>query len=116
MSELPPQVLGFEARGKVTAHDYETVLMPEIERAARESERLRLLYHLGPGFEGFSLGAIFDDTRLGLSHWQAWEKIAIVTDVDWIGASAGLIGRLIPGEVRVFGEDGLDEASRWLRD
>lgn len=114
MSELPPRVLGFEARGKVTAHDYETVVMPVIDRAAAEGGRLRLLYHLGPAFEGFSLGAMFDDARLGLSHFQSWERIAIVTDDARIRASVELLSKLVPGEVRAFAGDELEAARLWV--
>jgi hypothetical protein len=114
MSELPPHILGFEARGKVTAHDYETVLRPEIDRAAAEGDRLRLLYHLGPAFEGFSLGAMLDDARLGLGHLQAWEKIAVVTDEDWVRNSVGLFSKLVPGTVRVFPNSELPEARSWI--
>lgn len=114
MSELPPGVLGFEARGKVTAHDYETILMPEIDRAVAEGEELRLLYYFGPEFERFSVGAVIEDTRLGFEHIRQWERIAVVSDEDWIRGSVGLFGTLMRSTIRAFPNAQLAEAQAWV--
>jgi len=114
MSELPPRVLGFEACGKVTAQDYETILMPEVNRAVAEGQQLRLLYYLGPEFKGFSVGAMLEDTRLGIGHIKQWEKIAIVSDLEWVRHSASLFGGLIASSIRVFPNAELDTACAWV--
>jgi hypothetical protein len=45
---------------------------------------VRLLYVLGEEFEGYSPAASWEDAKLGIGHWRAWERIAIVTDRGWI--------------------------------
>ena len=48
MSELPPHVVGFEGLGKVTVRDYETVIIPEINRWQRKARRCSVIdgeYH-----------------------------------------------------------------------
>jgi hypothetical protein len=114
MSELPPGILGFEARGKVTAHDYQTVMMPEINRVASRGERLRVLYHLGPGFESFSVGAMIDDALIGVGRTPAWERAAVVTDKEWVHKSFGIFSAITPIEMRVFHNADLDQAARWV--
>ena len=32
--------------------------------------------------KAFDLDAAWDDARVGLGHWNVWERAAIVTDVD----------------------------------
>lgn len=111
---LPDNVLGFEVTGTVTGKDYEDILVPAVERQLAESDKIRLLYHLGGGFEKFDLGAMWEDAKVGLQHLTAWEKIAVVTDVDWVCSSVKVFGFALPAEVRTFSNDGLEEAKDWL--
>jgi len=67
---LPAGTLGFRATGTVTAADYESVLVPDIEAAFAVNRKLRLLYHVAPGFESFQAGAMWDDAKLGFRHFS----------------------------------------------
>ena len=44
----------------------------------------------------------------------AWERIAVVTDVDRVRRGVSAFAWMIHGEVRVVGMDGLDEATAWV--
>jgi hypothetical protein len=112
--DLPDDVLGFTAKGTVTAADYETALIPAVEAALARHPRVRLLYHLGREFSGFEAGALWDDAKVGLRHLGAWERIALVTDVDWIRVATKALGFAMPGQVRVFPDSQLAAAKAWL--
>jgi hypothetical protein len=114
MCELPPAVLGFEAIGRVTAQDYQTVMMPELQQVVGDGGRLRLVYYLGPRFEGFTVGAMLDDALVGVGHPRSWERIAVVADKEWVHKSFGLFGALVPAEVRIFRNAELDAAVSWV--
>ena len=45
--DLPDHVLGFSAKGKVTAEDYEKVLIPAVEKELKENKKIRFLYNFG---------------------------------------------------------------------
>lgn len=111
---LPEHVLGFSAKGKVTAEDYEKVLIPAIEKELKENKKVRFLYQFGEGFESFEAGAMWEDTKVGLSHFKSWERIAIVTDIEWLRVMTKVFGFTMPGVVRVFGNSELSEAVKWL--
>jgi len=111
---LPDGVIGFEAAGEVSADDYRDVLVPAIEAALRGGERLSLLYVLGERFDGMSAGAMWQDTKLGLEHPRSWQRLAIVTDVEWIGHAIKAFAWTIPAEVRVFALADRGEAEAWL--
>ena|SRR5581483_7098552 len=111
---LPPKVLGFNATGTVTAKDYELVIIPALEAQFARREKVRFLYHLGDAFSGFEAGAMWDDMKLGLKHPAAWERMAVVSDVEWIRAAVKIFGLGIPGHVRVFHNRELAEAKRWI--
>lgn len=112
--DLPDHVLGFTAKGRVTAADYESVLIPAVEEALSRHLKVRLLYHLGGEFSGFEAGALWDDAKVGLRHLGAWERIALVSDVDWIRVAAKALGFAMPGQVRVFSNTELSAAKAWL--
>jgi hypothetical protein len=111
---LPDNVVGFTARGTVTASDYESVIIPAVEALFARRAKVRFLYHLGKDFSGFEAGAMWDDTKLGLKHLAGWEKMAVVSDVEWLRAAVRIFGLAIPGHVRVFHDRELAEAKRWV--
>lgn len=113
MDAMPSGTIGFEARGKVSKEDYEDVLVPALT-AAMEQGPVRLLYLLGDDFDSYSPGAMWSDARLWAGHRDAWERIAIVTDVDWVENGVKAFGWLMPGEIRVFDDDEVDKAKLWL--
>ena len=99
---MPPGVVGLRASGKVTAEDYKTVLAPTLDRALADSGKVRLVYELGADYEGFEGGGVWQDLRLGASHFNSFDRMALVTDVDWMRHAANALGFLMPGEIEVF--------------
>jgi SpoIIAA-like len=100
--DLPDNVLGFIAKGTVTANDYESVIIPEVEALFSRHRKVRFLYHFGEDFTGFEPGAMWDDTKLGLKHLTGWERMAVVSDIEWIRGAMRVFSLAIPGHVRVF--------------
>ncbi len=107
-------ILEIHMNGEITAEDYQNTLTPALEQALAEHDRVRLLVRIGPGFEGYSAKAAWADAKLGLRHWSGFERIAVVTDVDWIETLIGALGFVFPGPVDTFDLDELDDARRWL--
>jgi hypothetical protein len=111
---LPDNVLAFEAAGKVTDSDYEDVLIPAVEESLKTQDKVRLLYVLGSRFEGYEAEAMWDDAKLGLGHLGSWEKIALVTDQGLLRGMVKAMGFAMPGEVKVFSLDELEQAKSWV--
>ncbi len=111
---LPDNVLGIHAEGKITAEDYETVLMPALHAKIKEHHKIRILYQIAENFDGFALGAMLDDAKVGIEHITAWEKVAFVSENHWINSMTGFFRHLIPVELRVFNLSQMDEAREWL--
>jgi len=114
MTDLPERVLGLKASGEVTAEDYKTVLVPAIEGQLTKHRKVRLLYVLGDEFKGYSGGAAWEDAKVGMKHLTSFERVAVVTDIDWIENMIKAFGFAIPGEVRVFDDDDLEAARQWI--
>ncbi len=114
ITDLPDRVLGLKATGEVTAEDYTNVVVPALEQKLSSLKKVRLLYVLGDDFKSYSGSAAWEDTKVGMKHLTAFERVAVVTDVDWIENMVKAFGFAMPGEVRVFDEDELGDARTWI--
>lgn len=114
IQDLPDNVVGLRGSGRITADDYKSVLVPAVEQKLSAHGKIRLLYVLGHDVEGYSAGAAWEDTKVGMKHLTSWDRIAVVTDTDWIEDAIKAVGFALPCEVRVFDCDDLDDAREWI--
>ena len=114
LQEYPDNVLAVSGSGRITGDDYRLVLVPAAEARISRHGAVRVLYYLGPKFRGFSSSAVWSDMMFGLSNWSKFGRIALVTDVEWIRASAHLFSPFFHGALRVFGVTELRVASAWI--
>jgi hypothetical protein len=114
LTDFPDNVVAFKCHGRVTKDDYDTVLIPEVEKRLKQHEKLRIYYEFTPDFDGIDPGAAWEDARVGFSHFLRWERIAVTTDVDWIKQPMRLFGFLMPAEVRTFSLAESDNARKWI--
>jgi len=111
---FPSNVVGFACHGHVTKQDYDSVLLPVVEKALEENDKLRLYYETASDFAGIEAGAVWEDTKVGMSHLTRWERLAVVTDVEWIRHTMKLFGFLVPGEMKVFSPGEVAQAREWI--
>jgi hypothetical protein len=111
---FPEIVVAVAATGRVTRHDYEDVLIPKVKDAFGKFAKLRVYYEIGPDFSGFDAGAVWEDFAMGMEHIRDWERIAVVTDVEWIRLAVAAFRFLIPGKVCVFEVAETTAARRWI--
>jgi hypothetical protein len=116
IAEMPPGAIGLRAGGKLSREDYESVLEPALEEGIGSGE-LRLVFVIDD-FDGLEPGAMIEDMKTGfkalIRDHSAWKRFALVTDVDWIATAFRLFTWMTPGEVKIFGLDGIDEAKAWV--
>jgi hypothetical protein len=114
VSNLSGGIECLRAMGTVTADDFESVCRPLFHDARRDGQRIKLLYHFGPEFEGFTAGALLDDARIGLQYLRLLERMAVVSDRQVVRDSARLIGAMLPCPTHVFRNDEWSLALDWL--
>ena len=113
LSDMPAGVLGLEAVDDVEEEDYREVVVPAVEAAIAEHGKVRLVYVLGPDFDEYEGEAAWEDLKLGARHASSFERIAVVTDKEWVTHTVHALGWLVPGDVEVFGLDELEKAKQW---
>ncbi len=111
---FPADVLAIEAHGLIDHDAYTRDLIPAIEARLAAQGRLKLLYALGEDFAGFTAGAMFEDSKVGLLHLSDFARVAVVGDVAWINAGVRFFAPLIPCPVRSFTRADLAAAKAWI--
>ncbi|RYH08150.1 STAS/SEC14 domain-containing protein [Tropicimonas sp. IMCC6043] len=107
-------VMEIHLSGVVTSDDYADVLVPAIEKALQDREQLRVLVRVGEGFERYTLEAMGADARLGLKHWNGFDRIAVVSDTGWLNTTVRAVSIFVNCPVSVFALGEEDAARRWL--
>ena len=115
LKDFPPRVLAFVCKGKVTAQDYKTVLEPAVDEVLKQPGKVRLYYETDASFENIAFGAMWEDFKVGVEHLLRWERVALVTDVDWIANTLRAFGWLIHGELKVFPQAEAEAAKAWIK-
>jgi hypothetical protein len=87
--------------------------VPAINKVLAEHRKVRLVYVLGPEFDDYEGGAVWEDLKLGMSHPVSYERVAVVTDARWAGPALKIFSVLWPGQARAFSLAELDSAKRW---
>lgn len=49
-----------------------------------------------------------------MEHVTRWEKIAVVTDNEWLRRSVSIFGYLLPGEIKAFPAAEEEDARAWI--
>jgi hypothetical protein len=114
LKSFPGNVLAFVCHGQVTKQDYATVLIPAVEKALEEHDKVRLYYETAPDFSGIDPSAVWADTKVGVGHLLRWERVAVVTDEEWIKHTMKFFSFMLPGELRVFPTTEAAAARTWI--
>jgi hypothetical protein len=111
---FPENVIAVAAKGRVTVEDYDKKLIPRVEETLKKHPRVRLYYELGKAFSGIDAGAAWKDLKIGMEHLSNWERMALVTDVEWIRLALDAFRFLMPGRLRIFSTAEAKEARAWI--
>jgi hypothetical protein len=110
----PDSVVAIACHGEVTGQDYDTVLIPAVEKALKTHDKVRLLYEIGPDFASYDAGAAWEDFKVGMEHFSRWERVAIITDIEWITLAMRLFSVFLPGAMRVYPTADAAKARLWI--
>jgi len=114
LNEMPAGTIGFEAVGAVEDEDWERNVEPHLREAIAGGDQLRLLYLLGPRSGEVDDDAVQKEAGFHARHLKAYERLAVVTDEEWVRPALRGLSFLLPGQARAFPVSDLEAAKRWL--
>jgi len=114
MTDMPAETIGFEAVGEVEDDDWEHMVEPVLRREIAEGHKVRLLYLLGPDARDVEGDAMKADTGFRARHATSFDRVAVVSDEDWMRPALGALSFLVPGKAKGFPVHELSAAKAWL--
>ena len=114
LPDFPDHVIAVRASGKVTGREYRKILVPADKEKRRTRASLNLFYQFTPEFTGMDARGMWEDTKLDLSHWHGWGRIAIIADNPTIRFGARMAALVLRRPVRVFANAEAAAARAWV--
>jgi hypothetical protein len=111
---MPVGTVGFEAIGKVEDDDFERAVEPVLRGEIAAGRKIRLLYLLGPELREYEGDTLAEEMKFAARHPTQYERVAVVSDEDWLRPAIKTLSVLLPGEAKAFPVRQLDEAKKWL--
>lgn len=112
--DLPAGTIGFEAIGEVEDDDWEEAVEPVLRREIADGRTVRLLYLLGPEARNVEGDAMSSDTGFRMRHATSFDRVAVVSDEDWMRPALRALSFLLPGKAKGFRVRELEAAKAWL--
>ncbi|MGA9659107.1 MAG: STAS/SEC14 domain-containing protein [Asticcacaulis sp.] len=112
--DFPENVMAFRLHDKATKDDYEQVLIPAMQAGFERDAKLRVWFETAPDFTGYTLGAMGEDAGLGLTYLSRWERVAVVSDADWLRRAALIFRPFMPCPLKAFHLNEITQAKAWI--
>jgi hypothetical protein len=106
------KLLEVRATGKHTKEFYEE-FVPTVERMITESGKLRILFIMHD-FHGWTAGAMWEDIKFDVKHWNDIERLAIVGESKWEQGMAVFCKPFTKAKIRYFDQTEVDAARAWI--
>ena len=114
LHDMPAGTVGFVASGEVDDDDFEDIVEPELRREIAERGKVSVLYVFGPELREHEGDALREEFAFAARHPTAWERIAVVSDEDWLRPALRVMSVLMPGQLRTFPVRELPAAKQWV--
>src|SRR4051812_18213939 len=112
--DMPEGTVGFEAVGKVEDDDYEHAVEPVLRGEIAAGRKIRLLYLLGSQMGEYEADTLSEEMQFAVRHPSAYERVAVVSDEDWLRPALRVLSVLVPGQLRGYPVAQLPRAREWL--
>lgn len=106
------KIVAVYVSGKMVKEDYEH-FVPEFDRLVALHGKLRVLFDM-TDFHGWTLGAVWADTKFALHHFSSIERLAMVGNKQWEHGMAIFCKPFTKATIRYFDQTAAAEARQWL--
>lgn len=114
IEDMPVGTIGFEAVGEVEDDDWEDAVEPLLREEIAAGRKVRLLYLLGAQSREVEADAMSKDVGFRARHASSFERVAVVSDEDWVRPALTALSFLLPGKAKGFRVADVQAAKSWL--
>jgi hypothetical protein len=106
------KVIEITLSGKLERADYDR-FVPEVNQLVRKHRKINLVFRM-IDFHGWSAGALWEDLKFDLKHFNHIHRLAIVGETWWEKGMAQFCRPFTTATVRYFDADRAGEARDWV--
>jgi hypothetical protein len=114
LKEFPPYVAAYKASGAISKEEYERVVMNRVDEVAANYDKINFLVLLETPMENYSIGALIDYLKVSFEYFSKWNRMAIVTDEEWVRKAYKMLSHLVHGEIRGYELKEFTSAKEWV--
>ena len=111
-TENDGKLLVIQMTGKLNKKDYQH-FVPMIEKAVQKHGKVRMLVQMH-NFHGWNAGALWEDVKFDLKHFNDIERLAMVGEKKWQKWMATFCNPFTAATVRYFSFEQASEARAWI--
>ncbi|MBB3207068.1 hypothetical protein FHS27_002887 [Rhodopirellula rubra] len=104
--------LEIQVTGKLDRAAYE-LFLPSVERQIEVCGKIRILFAMHD-FHGWDAGAMWQDIKFDVKHFNDIERLAIVGEKKWERGMAVFCKPFTTAKIRYFDVSEIDQARDWL--
>jgi hypothetical protein len=107
------RIVTLKFKQRLDKADYDE-FVPQIETIMQNGDNIRLLVELHD-FEGWTAGALWEDTKFAARHFNDIDRLAVVGDKQWENGVTVFVKPFTNAQVRFFSHEEINAARRWIR-
>jgi len=108
------KLLEVHVSGKLDKEVYER-FVPSAERQIKQHGKIRILFAMHD-FHGWDVGALWEDIKFDVKHFNHIERLAIVGETKWEHGMAIFCKPFTTAKTRYFDQSEIDKAREWLQE
>ena len=99
---LGDHVAAFRVTGAVTKEDYERVVLPVVNNVHAKHDHFNFLLVINTELKNYTIGAWIEDFLLSLKNITKFNRMALVSESEFVEKLTHLVDKLAPGEYKSF--------------
>ncbi len=112
--KIEGKIMEVAATGKFEKEDYQ-LFVPAAESLINEFGKIRVLFIMHD-FHGWSAGALWEDIKFDLKHFNHIERLGIVGESKWEQGMAIFCRPFTTAKLKYFDIEKIADAREWIND
>lgn len=114
LHNLPSNIVGFNAIGKITEKDFSEIVLPKVKALIDKKEQLNYLLVHETTTINFTIDSWMADAMMGIKNVTKWNRVAIVSNGEAIRNFTNFFSNFRPAEFKGFEHKDMQKAIDWV--
>src|SRR5690349_12265570 len=112
LPSMKPNVVAIKFSEKAAKKDYETII-PYLENKIKQYGKINLYWEM-EHFNGWDLGALWEETKFDIQHAKDFSRVAVVGDSKWEEWLTKAMKPFTSAAIKFYRPEQKQEAMQWV--